>query len=253
MSTTTTRFSFTKPTPGGDANTWGDLLNANWDALDALLQSKAQIVDFVYPVGTVIVRGTAADPNTDYPGTTWVLDAQNRAIVGAGISHALGSEFGADNYDLTIDNIPSHTHGFSATSGAGGGHSHTSGNLANSNAGAHSHSVSGSTSNTGNHEHIVRQTVVQRASGGLGSGDTVVSNGGDRQANTSTTGAHSHNVSGNTSNTGSHGHNINGSVAAVGNHTHSVSGTTDATGAATVTAVPLDQPSKAFNIWRRTA
>jgi microcystin-dependent protein len=34
---TTTNYSFTKPTVGGDQDTWGTQLNANWDALDTLL------------------------------------------------------------------------------------------------------------------------------------------------------------------------------------------------------------------------
>jgi hypothetical protein len=34
---TTTNYSFNKPTVGGDQDTWGTQLNANWDDLDALL------------------------------------------------------------------------------------------------------------------------------------------------------------------------------------------------------------------------
>jgi hypothetical protein len=34
---TTTNYSFTKPTVGGDQDAWGTQLNANWDALDTLL------------------------------------------------------------------------------------------------------------------------------------------------------------------------------------------------------------------------
>ena len=34
---TTTNYAFDKPTVGGNEGTWGDLLNGNWDALDALL------------------------------------------------------------------------------------------------------------------------------------------------------------------------------------------------------------------------
>lgn len=34
---TTTNYSFEKPTVGGNEDTWGDLLNGNWDALDTLL------------------------------------------------------------------------------------------------------------------------------------------------------------------------------------------------------------------------
>lgn len=34
---TTTNYLFQKPTVGGNEDTWGDLLNGNWDDLDALL------------------------------------------------------------------------------------------------------------------------------------------------------------------------------------------------------------------------
>jgi hypothetical protein len=34
---TTTNYSFNKPTVGGDQDTWGTQLNANWDAIDTLL------------------------------------------------------------------------------------------------------------------------------------------------------------------------------------------------------------------------
>jgi hypothetical protein len=37
MATTTTNYSWNKPTVGGDEDTWGGFLNGNWDALDTLL------------------------------------------------------------------------------------------------------------------------------------------------------------------------------------------------------------------------
>src|SRR5210317_1740301 len=37
MATTTTNYSFNKPTVGGDEDAWGGYLNGNWDTLDTLL------------------------------------------------------------------------------------------------------------------------------------------------------------------------------------------------------------------------
>lgn len=37
MPTSTTNFSFDKPTVGGDTNAWGGYLNGNWDSVDTLL------------------------------------------------------------------------------------------------------------------------------------------------------------------------------------------------------------------------
>lgn len=43
MPTTTTTYSFTKPTVGGDATTWGAALNDNWDDLDDLLDGTSTL------------------------------------------------------------------------------------------------------------------------------------------------------------------------------------------------------------------
>lgn len=281
MSTPTTRFAFAKPTVGGSLDNWGDLLNANWDQLDGLLQSQAQIINFIYPIGSVIIRADAVNPATYLPGTTWVLDAQDRAIVGAGGSHALGATFGADEYSLTLPNIPSHDHSFAATSTAAGAHNHTA-NTTILSGGGHSHTFSTNTSNTGshahgagtyvtdnagNHTHQVFQQIVSRDTGALGSGHLVRSTPSDHAATTEADGAHSHEVNGTSGNAGAHSHSVSGTTAAVldhnhnantnlgpaVDHTHDVSGTTGTAGSATVTPIPLDQPSKVFNIWRRTA
>ena len=37
MPTTTTNYSWNKPTVGGDEDAWGGYLNGNWDSLDTLL------------------------------------------------------------------------------------------------------------------------------------------------------------------------------------------------------------------------
>jgi len=37
MPTTTTNYSWNKPTVGGDEYAWGGYLNGNWDSVDTLL------------------------------------------------------------------------------------------------------------------------------------------------------------------------------------------------------------------------
>ena len=37
MATTTTNYSWSKPTVGGDEDAWGGYLNGNWDSVDTLL------------------------------------------------------------------------------------------------------------------------------------------------------------------------------------------------------------------------
>ena len=49
MPTTTTNYSWNKPTVGGDEDAWGGFLNGNWDAVDTLLggvtNTEFQIID----------------------------------------------------------------------------------------------------------------------------------------------------------------------------------------------------------------
>ena len=49
MPTTTTNYSWNKPTVGGDEDAWGGFLNGNWDAVDTLLggvtNTEFQILD----------------------------------------------------------------------------------------------------------------------------------------------------------------------------------------------------------------
>ena len=42
---TTTNYSFEKPTVGGNEDTWGDLLNGNWDSADTALYNLQTSVD----------------------------------------------------------------------------------------------------------------------------------------------------------------------------------------------------------------
>ena len=42
MPTTTTNYSWNKPTVGGDEDLWGGYLNGNWDSLDTLLGGVSQ-------------------------------------------------------------------------------------------------------------------------------------------------------------------------------------------------------------------
>lgn len=66
MATLTATYSFALPTPGGDLNSWGDLLNANWENVEGLLSGVGVITpdlaDGWAVDGTVIVA-TASEIN----------------------------------------------------------------------------------------------------------------------------------------------------------------------------------------------
>jgi hypothetical protein len=57
---TTTNYSFEKPTVGGNEDTWGTLLNGNWDALDTLL-GGVSATEFGYLDGVTSAIQTQLD------------------------------------------------------------------------------------------------------------------------------------------------------------------------------------------------
>ena len=50
--TTTPNFKWTKPDIGGDASTWGNVLNQTFDAVDAVAWSNQQAA---VPIGAIIM------------------------------------------------------------------------------------------------------------------------------------------------------------------------------------------------------
>ena len=68
------------------------------------------IMDSILPVGSIIMRYDHADPNTMYPGTTWVriTNAFPWAVDSSG---TIGQTGGAKEVTLTTDQIPAHSHG----------------------------------------------------------------------------------------------------------------------------------------------
>ena len=141
--------------------------------------TKEQIVDFIYPVGSLFISTTSTNPTT-YLGGTWVRWGQGRVPVSVSDSD---SDFGANKtggektHTLSMAEMPLH--------------SHEKGALATSDAGEHTHTISGTAASTGAHEHSVSGTAASA-------------------------GAHTHDVSGTAASAGSHSHTITGSTASAG-------------------------------------
>lgn len=181
----TTNYSWNLPTVGGSEDTWGTQLNANWTALDTLLNGVTQAeisllkgqVSLV-PSGIIAMwSGAVGAIPTGWrlcDGTNGTPDLRDRFIVGAGTTYAVGDTGGANSVTLTEGQIPGHTHTFSGSTNTTGSHTHTEqnypsngtgdgvgpgasccgGTLTNSGvqtlaAGDHSHTFSGTTASTG--------------------------------------------------------------------------------------------------------
>lgn len=195
----------------------------------------------IYPVGIVTWFNSNVDPNTALPGLTWTYlnNGVGRTIrIAAADGSDVATTGGSDSVVLSVGNLPSHTHSFSATTSSFDyGVKETVVN------GAHSHAVSGSTNSAGYHAHRISQ------------GDNAnVPNGRVASSNSAQThvgwtegdGAHTHSVSGSTDHGAAHAHAI-----AIGAHSHTVSGNTGGTGSGSAFSV-TNQFYKLM-AWVRTA
>lgn len=75
-----------------------------------------QILQAIYPVGAIYISTVSTSPATLFGFGTWER-IQNRFLLAAGSIYSAGSTGGAATHTLTVEQIPSHTHGL--TTGAG--------------------------------------------------------------------------------------------------------------------------------------
>lgn len=238
-----------KPTPSDI----GAYTKAETDQKIAQAVSDSTDLNKIYPVGIVTWFNSNVDPNTALPGLTWTYlnNGVGRTIrIAAANGSDVATTGGSDSVTLSVGNLPSHTHSFSATTS-----SFDYGTKNTNSTGGHTHSVSGTTSAAGNHAHHLGLLLVN--GGDAQYGYTTVSNNKTRTLdwldrtdnkfpNTNTTGNHTHTWSGTTSNTGAHTHSVG-----IGAHTHTVSGNTGGTGSGSAFSV-TNQFYKLM-AWVRTA
>lgn len=241
--------SLLKPTPSDI----GAYTKAETDQKIAQAVSDSTDLNKIYPVGIVTWFNSNVNPNTALPGLTWTYlnNGVGRTIrIAAANGSDVATTGGSDSVTLSVGNLPSHTHSFSATTS-----SFDYGTKNTNSTGGHTHSVSGTTSAAGNHAHHLGLLLVN--GGDAQYGYTTVSNNKTRTLdwldrtdnkfpNTNTTGNHTHTWSGTTSNTGAHTHSVG-----IGAHTHTVSGNTGGTGSGSAFSV-TNQFYKLM-AWVRTA
>lgn len=241
--------SFLKPTPSDI----GAYTKAETDQKIAQAVSDSTDLNKIYPVGIVTWFNSNVNPNTALPGLTWTYlnNGVGRTIrIAAANGSDVATTGGSDSVTLSVGNLPSHTHSFSATTS-----SFDYGTKGTNSTGGHAHSVSGTTSAAGNHAHHLGLLLVN--GGDALYGYTTIGNGLPRTLdwldrndnkfpNTNTTGNHTHTWSGTTSGAGDHSHSVG-----IGAHSHTVSGNTGSTGSGSAFSV-TNQFYKLM-AWVRTA
>jgi hypothetical protein len=80
--------------------------------------TRADIVNHIYPVGSIFLSFTNVNPSVRFTGTTWVQVSQGRFVVGVGTGYdgiqnklfKAGNNDGEYAHQLSINEIPSHDH-----------------------------------------------------------------------------------------------------------------------------------------------
>ena len=261
---------------------------------------KPAILSSAFPVGCIYTSTSSANPASFLGIGTWSAYGSGRVLVGAGSGYSAGSTGGSASVkviptgsvggtQLTVANLPSHTH--TATTASAGAHSHTA-----QSAGAHVHTESSAGSHThtaqnaGGHTHTrgtmeISGTYTTRglehlktaATGAFydaGTSDASARGNGEIGATigfrasggwtgaTSSNGSHSHTIN----SAGAHTHTIASAGAhthstdSKGSHTHTI--TVSSTGSGTAhthsftgaeVTISTLQPYVVVYFWRRTA
>lgn len=93
-------------------------------------RTEKQVIDIVYPVGSIWETTTNDDPNTLWAGTTWVKMDAGRVLVAAGsytesgttYTYNLGDTGGEAKHQLSTEELAAHSHGISVANS--GNHTH---------------------------------------------------------------------------------------------------------------------------------
>lgn len=129
--------------------------------------SPLELYDLIYPVGIVVEFENSTDPNTVFPGTTWIVTQKGQVAVGAGdywengtkYTYTLGDTGGEVKHLITVDELADHAHGASCSTDGNHNHSYsrtTPPNPDNAATGSSAgHWETGTTSKAGSHAHTI--------------------------------------------------------------------------------------------------
>ena len=230
-----------------------DSTGSNGDMYIALENGdfKKDIVDLIYPVGSIYISMNSTNPSTLFGGT-WEAFGQGRVLIGAGtgndgntsLSFPAGFTGGEYKHYLTTSEMPDHKHSFSGTTAANN-RSHTHSYTKATGVNGHTLTVAEIPS----HEHAVPVPGYYAAlsTPNTGFGAFAVVNPPIDKKDGYRTGS----IGGNSS----HNHGLSTSSATSGsesqNHTHTFSGKTESAGSGS----PHNniQPYIGVYMWKRTA
>jgi len=193
---------------------------------------KGQLTKIIYPIGSVYMTFDATNPSSLFGGT-WEK-VEDRFLLGSG-TETLGATGGSATHTLTVDELPTHSHGGSVNES--GSHTHE---ITINNAGSHNHTpatnhmfTTNSTVNDGPDVAITGRRRVQTNTGNIWAMTSLKADEIYESQYTSTDGSHTHTAS----------------VSSNGNHDHTVSISSTGNGQAFDTMPPYT----VVNIWRRIA
>lgn len=217
--------------------------------------SVTDIVNMLYPVGSVIIRYDTLSPGDYLNVGEWSLVQAGKYLLTT--SGEAGGTGGNNEVTLSVDNLPEHSHSLSDN----GNHKHTA---TVSNSGSHTHDAtigsggdhthSATSDSAGEHMHGLKGYSDLGASGKsgikLGAGGPDTSKG-----ICNTDGEHSHGITVNSGgahthtaeleSSGQHTHVV--TLSETGEHTHTVGNTGNGT------AISIEPEYIAVRVWRRTA
>ena len=134
--------------------------------------SKSEIVNYIYPVGSLYWSSKSTDPATLFGGT-WKR-IKDKFILAAGDTYAAGATGGAASVALQIEHLPPHAHSATGTASTVGAHEHTwySGRYGSSNystsadsAGVGEENTAHKTYGAGSHSHTISISIGQTGKG----------------------------------------------------------------------------------------
>lgn len=209
---------------------------------------KKDIVDLIYPVGSIYISMNSTNPSTLFGGT-WEAFGQGRVLIGAGtgddgntsLSFPAGFTGGEYKHYLIKSEMPDHNHSFSGTTAANN-RTHTHSYIKVTSVKGHALTIAEMPSHS--HNFAGNNSAIGEGSGYTPTSVAINGSAYQKLPNTASTGgggSHSHGLNTSSTNSGSESQN----------HTHKFSGTTGSAGSGS--SHNNIQPYIGVYMWKRTA